>query len=200
MVIVINSHGTVIFCKREPLGSLLLWNQDLFGCSLALDKSRGCHFLCERYTFFVRHQVSKDIVVAVLITDTEGKVLIVEPIHKDGWIFPGGHVEVGEAPSSACIREAAAEIGVTIERPVRLLSIDYRGHTDEYVMFIFDGGVCTNEMLQNLKLSPNLSAHRFVTPEQAVTLLRKNSARRLMPTLAARERTGIAYLEDQEPF
>jgi 8-oxo-dGTP diphosphatase len=146
----------------------------------------------------VKQQASKDIVVAALITDQEGKVLIVKPSHKEGWIFPGGHVEVGEAPSDAFIREIEAELGIKLEKPARLLSIDYKGHNDEYVMFIFDGGVFTDAMVQSIVLPPGLLEYRFVALEEAISLLRPNSARRLKPTLEARTRTGIAYLEHQE--
>ena len=146
----------------------------------------------------MKHQVSKAIVVAGLITDESGRVLVVKPSHKDGWIFPGGYVEVGESPSYAFVREMAAELGIELEVPPRLLSIDYRGSADEYVMFIFDGGVFTDEMIGKIQLPPRLLEFRFVPPEEADTLLRENSARRLVPTLQARTKTGIAYLEHQE--
>lgn len=145
----------------------------------------------------MKHQVSKDIVVAGLITDEEGRVLIVRPAHKEGWIFPGGYVEVGEAPSAAFRREIQAELGVNLTANQRLLSIDYRGVPDEYVMFIFDGGTFSAEIISQIKLPPTLLEYRFVTPEEALTLLRANSARRLMPTLESRQRTGVAYLEHQ---
>ncbi len=146
----------------------------------------------------MKHQASKDIVVAIVATDSEGKVLIVRPAHKEGWIFPGGYVEVDEAPSDAFKREMQAELGVTTDQPSRLLSVDYRGHGEEYVMFLFDGGIFTDEMKGSIVLPPGLLEHQFVAPEEALTLLRPNSARRLMPTLEARARTGIAYLEHQE--
>ena len=145
----------------------------------------------------MKHQVSKDIVVAGLITDEAGRVLIVRPTHKEGWIFPGGYVEVGEAPSAAFRREIQAELGVSPNETQRLLSIDYRGVPDEYVMFIFDGGTFSADMVAQIKLPPTLLEYRFVTPEEALALLRANSARRLMPTLESRQRTGVAYLEHQ---
>ena len=150
------------------------------------------------YSTTVKHQASKDIVVAGLISDTGGRVLIVKPDHKDGWIFPGGYVEVGEAPSSAFQREMVAELGVNIPGPARLLSVDYRGLNDEYVMFIFDGGTFTDDMIASITLPPQLTEFRFVTVEEASSLLRANSARRLLPTLDARNKTVIAYLEHQE--
>jgi 8-oxo-dGTP diphosphatase len=145
----------------------------------------------------MRHQVSKDIVVAILCTDSTGRVLIVKPNHKEGWIFPGGYVEVGESPSEAFRREAAAELGLTLSGPERLLSIDYRGAPDEYVMFIFDAGVLSDDQIAAIDLPPQLTEYRFVSAAEALTLLRPNSARRLEPTLEARGRTGIAYLENQ---
>jgi len=148
----------------------------------------------------VKPQVSKDVVVAALITDQDGNVLIVKPSHKEGWIFPGGYVEVGEAPSQAFQRELLAEIGIEPEESARLLSIDYRGSADEYIMFIFDGGVFTEEIKSRIKLPPRLVEYRFAPPQEAMQMLREKSARRLMPTLEARNKTGIAYLENQELF
>jgi ADP-ribose pyrophosphatase YjhB (NUDIX family) len=148
----------------------------------------------------VKHQVSKDVVVAALITNEAGEVLIVKPEHKEGWIFPGGYVEVGEAPSAACKREVLAELGVEFSGPQQLLSIDYRGNSDEYIMFIFDGGVFTAETISSIKLPPSLLECRFAAPDEAVKLLRPNSARRLRASLDSRHQTGIAYLENQELF
>jgi 8-oxo-dGTP diphosphatase len=148
----------------------------------------------------VKHQVSKDVVVTALITDEAGRVLIVKPEHKEGWILPGGYVEVGESPSEACKREIAAELGIEMPAPHRLLSVDYRGSSEEYIMFIFDGGVFTADTIGSIKLPPSLLEFKFATLEEASQLLRPKSARRLVPTLEARQKTGIAYLENQELF
>jgi 8-oxo-dGTP pyrophosphatase MutT (NUDIX family) len=145
----------------------------------------------------MKQQASKEIVVAGLFSDEVGNILIVKPAHKDGWIFPGGYVEIGESPSEAWVREAQAELGLTITHPTRLLSIDYRGTPDEYVMFIFDGDTLTPDTIATISLPPSLTEFRFVSPTQAIELLRPNSARRLLPTLDARQKTGIAYLENQ---
>lgn len=143
----------------------------------------------------MKPQVSKEIVVAGLITDEAGNVLIVKPSHKDGWIFPGGYVEVGEAPSDAFVREMQAELGVSVPKPTRLLSIDYRGTTEEYLMLVFDGGVLTADMVTQIALPPSLTEVQFVSPETALTMLRTNTARRLLPALHARATTGATYIE-----
>jgi len=184
-----------------PLGgeSLFTGNHTAKKHTKILDKLiRRFYFLWYIYT--VKHQASKDVVVAALITDSSDRVLIVKPSYKDGWIFPGGYVEVGESPSDAFRREILAELGLEIAHPKRLLSVDYRGNSEEYIMFIFDGGVFTEDMISQIKLPPRLLEFKFVTSVEATDLLRSNSARRLLPTLQARHKTGIAYLENQELF
>ncbi len=145
----------------------------------------------------MKQRVSKDIAVTALITNASGDILIVKPSYKDGWILPGGYVEIGESPSYACQREIQAELGVEIQRPVHLRSVDYHCHTNEYVMFTFDGGVFTDEMIAKIKLPARLTAYRFVSVEEALTLLRPNSARRLPSILAAKQKGVVAYLEQQ---
>ncbi len=146
-------------------------------------------------------QDSKHIVVAALIMDREGRVLILNPEHKDGWILPGGIVERNEPPSAACARQVGEELGIDIVLPKRLLSVDYRGKTDEYIMFIFDCGEFDDGAIAGVKLCEELFIeHRFVQPEEAMRLLRTNSARRLIPTLEAKKNGFIAYLEDEEVF
>ena len=148
----------------------------------------------------MNRQASKDIVVAALITDSADRVLIVQPHHKEGWIFPGGYVEKGESPSAACAREVAAELGLTTNSPTRLLSIDYCDSSEEYVMFIFDCGIMSEEDKAKITLSPNLKEFTFAPNEESEKMLRRRSSRRLMPTLEARKMTGIAYLEHEERF
>jgi len=146
----------------------------------------------------MKQQASKDIVVAAFITDAQDRVLLVEAAHKDGWIFPGGYVEKGESPSAACTREVEAELGIRIDGPKKLLSVDYCDSSEEYVMFIFDCGTFTEEQISRIVLPPSLRRYTFLSPEEAQPLMRRHSARRLPPTVAARQKTGIAYMEHEE--
>jgi 8-oxo-dGTP diphosphatase len=59
------------------------------------------------------------LVAAAALIDREGRVLITQrPAHKalgGLWEFPGGKVELGEAPETALIRELKEELDLTLE-------------------------------------------------------------------------------------
>ena len=63
--------------------------------------------------------VDSPTVVAAVIRDSEGKVLLARRPHGRHmgglWEFPGGKVREGEAPERALVRELVEELGVTIE-------------------------------------------------------------------------------------
>ena len=84
---------------------------------------------------------------AALISDGDGRVLVVKPNYRDYWTLPGGICEFAEAPQAGCIREVTEELGVAV-RVSRLLAVDWQLPQDIYgpqarpaVFFIFDCGV-----------------------------------------------------------
>ncbi|HRE44909.1 MAG TPA: (deoxy)nucleoside triphosphate pyrophosphohydrolase [Terricaulis sp.] len=59
------------------------------------------------------------LVAAAALIDGEGRVLVTQrPLHKQLgglWEFPGGKVEIGEAPEAALARELKEELDLTVE-------------------------------------------------------------------------------------
>ena len=61
--------------------------------------------------------------VRAVITDAEGRVLLVEHSYQPGWRRPGGGVERGETAGEAMARELEEEAGVRLAGEARLVSI-----------------------------------------------------------------------------
>lgn len=78
--------------------------------------------------------------VLVMVKDAQGRMLVQNRLDP-GWpgiCFPGGHVEPGEAFTTAAIRETWEETGLTIEKP-RLCGVkQFQTKLDErYVVFFY---------------------------------------------------------------
>jgi mutator protein MutT len=56
------------------------------------------------------------------------------------WLFPKGHIETGETPEAAALREAAEEAGVTgrVLRPAGELSYEYAGRSIHVRYFLVE--------------------------------------------------------------
>ena len=144
----------------------------------------------------------KRMAAGALFFDDAGRVFIVKPTYRAGWLIPGGAVEADEAPSLTCRREVAEELGIA--PPIgRLLCVEYLSEYDGYtenVQCIFDGGVLAAELAAQIQLQASeLAEGRFVCAEEAARLLNPKLAVRVTYALDARATGCVYYLEDGQP-
>lgn len=123
---------------------------------------------------------NKAIPAAYLILEKDGKFLIARRCntgYQDGmYQVPAGHVEAGELPSEALMREAEEEIGINLSpNDVELVHVSYRpkhDQTDNRIDFFFRANTWSGniqimepEKCDELKwvtfdeLPPNMSPH-----------------------------------------
>ena len=137
----------------------------------------------------------------VLLTDADGRILVVKPTYRDdGWGIPGGGLDGQESPRDGCVREIREELGLDVE-PGELLAYEHRVNAagEDAHRFLFDGPVLTREQIAAIRLpADELSEHRFVTLEEAVDLLEPALARRLQRAVQHRGQGRALYLEDGE--
>ncbi|MFJ2260865.1 NUDIX domain-containing protein [Streptomyces sp. NPDC087844] len=146
---------------------------------------------------------SETVAAGVLLFDELDRVLLVDPTYKAGWEFPGGVVESGEAPGRAGIREVAEETGIRLTEVPRLLVVDWEPPVPPGyggLRLLYDGGRLGGGGARQMLLpGPELRGWRFVTEEEAATLLPPIRYERLRWALRARERGAALYLEAGVP-
>ncbi|MFF7375480.1 NUDIX domain-containing protein [Streptomyces massasporeus] len=138
---------------------------------------------------------------AALFRDGEGRVLLVEPSYREGWILPGGTVEsdTGETPRQGARRETAEEIGLDRELG-RLLAVDWVHGTGRppVVAYLYDGGVLSEDELKAIRLQEEeLLSWRLVPREKLPEYLRGPLGGRVLAALdVLADGSGTAELED----
>ncbi|WP_371478005.1 NUDIX domain-containing protein [Kitasatospora sp. NBC_00315] len=140
------------------------------------------------------------VAAAVLLFDEQDRVLLVDPVYKPAWEFPGGVVERGEAPTDAALRETTEELDLRLETSdLRLLAVDWEPRTGPHrggMRLMYDGGLLDAGARQRLRLpAEELRAWRFVTLDEAAGLLTPGRHRRLAAALEARRSGELRYLE-----
>jgi ADP-ribose pyrophosphatase YjhB (NUDIX family) len=132
-----------------------------------------------------------------LIFDQKARLLILKPTYKTGWTIPGGVMEAGgESPWEACVREVREECGLTV-RAGRLACVDFRRPRPGRpggVRFLFDCGRMDDAALGAVVLQrEEISEHRMVSLDKALTMLRGPIMRRVRAAAAAK---STVYLEE----
>jgi len=135
-----------------------------------------------------------------LLSDGDGRILVLEPTYKEGWTVPGGQVEEdGESPWAACRREVREETGLEVATG-RLVCVDFlrpRPGRPGGMRFLFDCGVVpADDRARIVVQEGEIADHRWVVPDEAARLLSGPVGRRVAQGLGA---AGTRYLEDGRP-
>lgn len=111
-----------------------------------------------------------------LVKDQNGNILLVKTEHQ-GWVFPGGQVEVGENLIDGVVREVKEESGIDIE-VIQMIGVYsntgiykwYDGVTDVPTKVMFDfmckpigGELCTSEETSDCRWVPEGEALDYIT-------------------------------------
>lgn len=141
---------------------------------------------------------------AALIRDDQGRVLLVEPNYREGWVLPGGTVESdqGETPRQAARRETLEEIGLDLELGA-LLAVDWvpGAARPPIAAYVYDGGVLTEDRFKAIQLQEEeLVSWRLVSREEIPAHLLGSLGHRVLAALDALEAgTGTVELENGQP-
>lgn len=142
-------------------------------------------------------QARKRVAADVLLRDTAGRVLLVNPTYKPGWDLPGGMAEANEPPEQTVARELREELGLEVTLS-GLLVVDWvapHGPWDDHIAFIFDGG--TLDPAEELRPhDQELSEARFVALDKARELLGERMRDRLDAAVRAADEGRPVYLHD----
>ena len=135
--------------------------------------------------------------------NVDGAVLLVKPTYKEGWEIPGGAIEDNESPKSCCEREILEEIGLEVSVK-RLLIVDYNSypqeaHKTESLMFIFDGGVLSDNEIAMIHLREDeLSGWKFFSIDHLPKEMNHSLKNRIIQAVEQKKKPRAAYLENQQ--
>lgn len=122
-----------------------------------------------------------------LITDTNGRWLIVRPIRDQHWHLPGGQIEQNEPPSAACRRELREELGIDlIPGPLFVLGWNPPRQQASRARFTFVfhmGRHDPHSLAATIRLRrAELAEWCWSTPHEARSRLHPDMAERLFPS------------------
>jgi 8-oxo-dGTP diphosphatase len=148
-------------------------------------------------------QPRKRVGADVLLRDSSDRLLLVDPGYKPDWDLPGGMSEANEPPAETVRREIREELDLEIGTG-RLLCVDWvapHGPWDDSLMFIFDGGVLSEEQISGFRLlDGEIGAFEFCTEAEAAKRLRPYVWKRVSGALRALTTGCPMYLQGGVPL
>ena len=123
----------------------------------------------------IRKKVGHDLLIlpsaAVAILDEAGRLLLGKHSEKNLWVLPGGHIEAGEIPADAAVRETSEEMGIVVELDALIgvyggeqLVVEYRnGDRASYVTVLFSGRITGGRLQSD---GHEILDTRYFTPEE----------------------------------
>ncbi|MEU0478344.1 NUDIX domain-containing protein [Streptosporangium sp. NPDC006013] len=141
---------------------------------------KGSRMPISPYLRWLRNHVGRDLVlmpgVTGIVTDQEGRILLVEDISTGWWALPGGAIDPDERPADAIVREMREELGVEVEPTAVLgvfggpeLTVEYgNGDRVQYVTTVFACQVISGELTAD---GEELAQFRFTTPDEQAEML-----------------------------
>jgi 8-oxo-dGTP pyrophosphatase MutT (NUDIX family) len=134
--------------------------------------------------------------VGVLITDFDGRVLLVSNPYRENLVQVGGMVEAGESLAEAAERETLEEIGLKLT-VTRLLAVHFSRAKDggaDVVLYVFDTDPidsATPLVLQEDEISDAF----WLEPAEAIARHTPRGQARLAAALEARATNTTIYLD-----
>ena len=145
---------------------------------------------------FYRNLPRRRLGAGVLLTDSDGRVLLLETTYKQAHEIPGGVCEAGESPRAAATREVQEEIGLEIQVG-RLLVFDHRSEPDpkgDAIMLIYDGGEIADPSAIALD-GKEITGSRFVELGELETYVTTRMAARLRAAIRARSEHRLIEID-----
>lgn len=135
-----------------------------------------------------------------LFVDGSGRVFLVRKTYGNGWDIPGGYVDRGESPASACEREVREELG--LDRAVRRLLIHDWAPSEvegDKVLYIFDCGDL-GPAEEHIRLDCiEINETQWVAVSELARFVIPRLVRRLTSAYRAYKSGEVLYLEHGQP-
>lgn len=130
-----------------------------------------------------------------LFFDKNWRILLLEPTYKDNWEIPGGIIEENESPKEACEREIKEELWLDIQ-VWKLLCLEYQREEDDSYMFIFNGGVLSENDINNIEIQESeIKNFYFLNLEEMSDKVLPKMLRRIKKWLEASRNNATIYYE-----